>query len=268
MPPLPRMARVVAVVACDLVLLASPARALQGVYVSWTTCFGEPGATQNKNFACNTNVGNHIITGAFVLPEPIPHVSSTESVVEWAVDSSTLPAWWQMKNTGTCRPTSLSMNTAAPVDAACVDWAQGQAVSGILAYCTTASPCGFSGYPFNPNVGVVRMVKAVPPGFEQDLSAGTQYFEFNLVINSAKTVGTGSCEGCSVPACIVFNSVTLNTSDGQFYWWSTVSGAVAPGSNFVTWQGGGSPSTWRGTGCPRATPTKTSTWGSVKALYR
>ena len=38
--------------------------------------------------------------------------------------------------------------------------------------------------------------------------------------------------------------------------------ASTPGGNFVTWQGGG------GTNCPAATPTRNSTWGSVKSLYR
>lgn len=268
MPPLLRVARVVAVVACGLVLLSSPARALQGVYVAWNTCFGEATATQNKNFACNTNTGNHIITGSFVLPQLIPRVVMSESVVEWAADSPTLPAWWQMKNTGSCRPTALAMNTVAPAGAACEDWAAGQAFGGIGAYCTTAFPCPPSGYPFNSNVGVVRLAKAVPSEFAQDLSIGTHYFDFNLTITNTKTVGTGSCDGCSVPVCIAFTSIKFSTSDGQSYFWSTVSGPAVPGSNFVTWQGGGSPTTWRGTGCPRATPVRASTWGAVKSLYR
>ena len=38
---------------------------------------------------------------------------------------------------------------------------------------------------------------------------------------------------------------------------------AAGGNFYVTWQGGGVFG-----GCPAATPTRNTTWGSVKALYR
>lgn len=262
MPPSLRSANVLAVIACSFLLLSSPTRAA-GLYLAWNTCFGEVGATQNKNFACNTNVGSHLITGSFVLSQRGSVVSS-EAVIEWATDSPVLPAWWQMRNTGSCRPVSLAMNTAPFPGVACEDWALGQATGLVQAYCTAAFPCA-PGYPYNPNVGIIRTVKVLPPGHEADLVAGMHYSDFNLVINNAKTVGTGSCDGCTVPVCIVFNSIRLNSYDTQFQ--GLLAGAAVPGSNFITWQGGGSPTTWRGTGCPRATPVRASTWGAVKSLY-
>ena len=56
-------------------------------------------------------------------------------MIDFASSGATLPAWWQFKNVGTCRQTSLNMNFVANVnDAVCVDWAQGQSAGGIGAY--------------------------------------------------------------------------------------------------------------------------------------
>ena len=90
---------------------------------------------------------------------------------------------------------------------------------------------------------------------------------FILKIDSQKTAGTGSCAGCAVPACLVLSSINL------------VRSAPAPSlrlsgpanltdSDFVTWQGGGVPDVGGVTGCPAATPTRRTTWGAVRTLYR
>jgi hypothetical protein len=110
------------------------------------------------------------------------------------------------------------------------------------------------------------MINAVPQENAQDLSGGTEYFDFNLNVNNAKTVGTGACAGCTVPVCIVLNSINVvakGALEQRF-----ISTPTGPGSNYVTWQGGGVPTTPKGTGCPAATATRKSTWGSVKSLYR
>jgi hypothetical protein len=119
---------------------------------------------------------------------------------------------------------------------------------------------------FQPNVAVIKLVEAVAPTSVQDLSAGVEYFSFNLIVNNVKTVGTGSCAGCSVPVCIVLNSI--NVVAGPFTDNRLLTTPAAPGSNYVTWQGGGLPVVGGISGCPAATPVQRSTWGSVKSLYR
>jgi hypothetical protein len=42
---------------------------------------------------------------------------------------------------------------------------------------------------------------------------------------------------------------------------------TAPGTNYVTWQGGGVPVVGPVVGCPAATATHRSNWGEVKSLY-
>jgi hypothetical protein len=196
-----------------------------------------------------------------VLANAMPQVVGTEIVLQLAADSPTLPAWWQLTNTGSCRQSALSAPSFAdPSNSVCVDWAADQALNAIGAYCTVDHPC--IGAPPGANTAVIKVINAVPPYAAQDLEAAVEYYDFTLNISNQKTIGTGSCAGCNVPVCIVLNSINVvaqGNAEQRF-----ISTSTAPGSNFVTWQGGGGGIT----GCPAATPTRRSTWGAVKTLYR
>lgn len=241
-----------------LALTAGVAAAAPGVNLKWQACFGDGGVT-NRNFVCNTNTGtSNILVGSFELGADILAASGNEVVIDIAT-AGALPPWWAFKNAGTCRQNSLSMNFSAPGTAVvCTDWAAGQSAGGIGAY-----NIGIAG----PNTARIVAAIAVPASALADLFAGQEYFSNNVVINNAKTVGTGSCAGCTVPACIVFNSCKVTTQIAAND--RTVSGPTnGTDSNYATWQGGAGATSPRGTGCGQATPTRNSTWGSVKSLYR
>lgn len=70
-----------------------------------------------------------------------------------------------------------------------------------------------------------------------------------------------TCAGCDVPACIGLQKVVL--INGSAIQIETISTPEI--RNYVTYAGGAT--TPAGT-CPGAVPTKSSTWGQVKALYR
>jgi hypothetical protein len=232
-----------------------------GCNLRWDHCYGD-GGVQNRNFACDTNSGSETLVGSFVPAWDIANVSGLEIVMDLASASTSLPAWWELKNAGTCRQLSLGMNLVpvAPTVTACPDWGQGNTAGGIGAY-----RIGSRG----PNS--VRMVAAVavPQSVLQFLSAGHEYFGFNLTINHAKTVGIGNCAGCTTPVCMVFNSVMMTTPTQSLNRWLT-GPANQTDSNFTTWQGGGVPVGPNGSapGCPSATPTLRQTWGALKSLYR
>src|SRR6185295_17367776 len=120
-----------------------------------------------------------------------------------------------------------SMNTILSAAAvACVDWSDGQSVGGIAAY-TTPSQIGANG-------ARLLMASAVPVESLAHLFPGTEYFSCNVVINHAKTVGTGACAGCTTPVCIVFRQDKVTTPVAR----DDVSlGPGAAGAYFVTWQG-------------------------------
>jgi hypothetical protein len=247
-----------------VLLLAVPVHAAEGVNLAWNHCLGEGTGVQNVTFACNTNTGLHVMTGSFVLGHDLATVIGAEVVLELATASPSLPAWWTFKNAGTCRATSMAVTFVQnPTDVVCQDWAATEAIGGLASYCTIAGEC--VDHPTAANVARIKLISAVPQASAKDLAAGIEYFDFNLLINNQKTVGTGSCAGCETPACVVLNSIrVVPTGDiGS----RTLTAPTAPGTDFVTWQGGGVPVVGGVTGCPAVTAARRSTWGMLKSSY-
>jgi hypothetical protein len=252
------MKKVILLCGTLLALTATAASAAQGVNLRWQACFGD-GGLFNRSFACNVNTGSHQLVGSFELGADLGSVSGNEIIIDLASDGPVLPAWWEIRAPGVCRNASLSFNTTISALAVnCFDWGNGLSVGGIGAY-----SIGLAG----PNTARIVAAAAVPPSSLQELFGATEYFSFNAVVNNAKTVGTGACVGCEVPVCIVFNSLNLTTPIAANN--RKLTGPTnGTDSDFCLWQGGGNPGGPRGTGCPGATPTKSSTWGTVKSLYR
>jgi hypothetical protein len=244
--------------ALALALFAAPAaRAVEGVNLRWDQCYGDAGA-RNKSFACDTNTGTETLVGSFVLGTDIVQMGAEDVVIDLASAGSTLPPWWQFMNAGTCRQTALAVNMMLSATAVhCMDWSHGNA--SLLAGSYSIGEHG-------PNTVRLELLITEALAAAANLSGG-EYLSFNLTISHAKTVGTGSCTGCTEPACIVLNSVLAITA-GRFDDRFLTGPANGVDSNFATWQGGGSPVVGGITGCPAATPTTTRTWGAVKALYR
>ena len=245
---------------CGLLLaLSASVAAAAGVGIRWQGCLSD-GAAINRNFACNSNSGSNILVGTFQTGAAgLASVSGNEVVIDLASASNPLPAWWQMKNAGTCRQAALTMNFVAPGSAVnCADWALGAAAGGIGAY-----NIGLRG----PNTARIVAALAVAPDNLQDLVSGQEYFSFNVSITNIKSTGTGNCAGCTDAVCIVFNSLNLTTPVLQNNVLLTGPENGTDG-NFCTWQGGLGVVTPGGSGCPQATPTQNKTWSQVKALYR
>ncbi len=240
-----------------LVVSASAAFAAPGVNLRWNACYGD-GGVLNRTFACNTNTGSNTLVGSFEMGADLHNVSGLEIVVDLASAGATLPAWWQFHNAGTCRTSALNVSGVAPITAVnCVDWANGFAAGGLAAY-----NIGQNG----ANTARLIAAFAVPSANLQDLFAGQEYFAFNAAINNTKTVGTGSCAGCSTPVCLVLNSIRVVTATTGSV---TLSGpANGFDSDFAAWQGGVGVVVGSRTGCPQATRVTNRTWGLVKTLYR
>ena len=242
---------------CCVVLAASAASAsAAGVNLAWSRCYGECSGTVNRTFACNTNVGSHVAVGSFVAPPGVTALSGNEVVIDLQSSSATLPAWWGLRGTGQCRGTgtpALSVNFLANAsDGVCVDEFAGGAAGGIGAYTV-----GYAGNPAR-----ARLTMAIATASPGPVDADVEYFAFNMVINNTRTVGTGACAGCLTPVSMVLNSILLTQPFGVGNF--MLSQGNAPSSSYITWQGG----RVYESGCLADTPTKNSTWGSVKSLYR
>jgi len=229
---------------------AHAALAQEGINLSWSDC-GTSGVS-NQNFACNANTGSVFrMFGSARVASAMSPVAQWLSTVDVTADAATLPAWWQMRNAGTCRQAAISYTvhrSLAP--ASCVDWELDTAVDAFY------YDIGYGG----PNHARMRVLGAGNPNSPVAFPANSENYLFSVAISRIKTVGAGSCAGCTVPACLTFQSVEFlyggfTTSEQQ------VRTLTAPLSSAkITWQ--------NGTGCFGAVPVRNGTWEGVKSLYR
>ncbi len=208
--------------------MASSALAAPGLNLAWGDCRNGSG-TANKDFACNTNSGNNFLFGSFVAPAGVTQMSANEIVIDLTSASGTLPAWWEFKNTGTCRTSALAISfDGTTATGGCSDYWAGQASGGIGAY-----NIGPAGTVTIDNHARIVAVGAVPPS-ALGPRMPTRSTSPRIGVSNTKTTGTGSCAGCTDPVCIVLNSinVTQPVGLGDFRISDPANG------NQVTWQGG------------------------------
>jgi len=240
-------------------MLVLPVLAFAGPHIRWDQCYGEAGALANKNFACNTNTGSERLTVSCWSPDTMAYVTGYEFLVQIASASASLPAWWQYKNTGTCRAVALTFNTTRdPVWAGCPIVAPSE-FGNIAAYRT-----GEGGYSTTARlIGAAGVAPDAP--FDIDPADG-EVFLFNLMISHTKTVGTGACAGCTIPVCLAIERMKYVGPNARF---KSYSGSKNhDGEWFVSWQGGAGVVSGTGEGCPAAVPVRNATWGAIKTLYR
>jgi len=240
-----------AILLCGMLLAASATFAsAAGLNLAWNNCYAD-GGVQNRTSACTSNLGQAgSLIGSFFSPADVIEVSGAEIVVDLSSASPALPAWWQFKNVGSCRPTSLAIQAFDGLS--CFDWAAGQASMNIAAY-----QLGLHG----PNSARILCVNAVPASAYGTLDQVNEFTAMRLNVNNALSTGTGACDGCLDPVCIVFNSLNMTTNNNANNT-KILNPADGVASNMAFWQGGAVPN------CTLVVPTKNQTWGAVKALYR
>jgi hypothetical protein len=194
--------------------------------------------------------------GTFVAPAGVLAVTGFASTMDLQTAGAPAP-WWDLRASlpAGCRPASMTSSfdfTGGPFG--CFDYWAGGAIGGQSA----DVPIG--------NRVRLKATAALPAGDSRigPIAEGTEVYTFKLTVNNAKTVGLGSCGGCSQETCIVFNSMLVTqvpgTEGGNFTF-------SAPGTAaHVIWQAwtSGIPSEQ----CPAVTPAKSRTWGAIKAIYR
>lgn len=233
-----------------LVLTTTPAHSA-GVNFVWNSCAAEGGA-QNKDFACNTNSGSHVLVGSFILGSGVGDFVGLEAKVDISADADSLPAWWQIYGAGNCRAAlSTSFSFASDPNEDCLDPWAGQGTGGIGAYRMAWTVPQVPGG--GPATAQVVLVCAVPSTMPQELAASTEYYGFKLIITSAKTLGSGACAGCSTPVCLTLSEIKIVESDNRAH---VLSDPIV--SSTATWQ---SPQE-----CPGSFASQSVTWGQIRAL--
>jgi hypothetical protein len=245
--------RILGIIAAAALVLSLPSIAAAGTLkLRWDACWGD-GGVANKAFACDVNTGTNLLVASLIPSLAVHSVEDIESRIDLRFAGGSVPAWWQFHAALTCRQNSLTMVPQAPASSiACVDWA-GVAAIGAIADYTMGGPFGAAS---------IQIVSYLPPPILADFDPGQEYFLYSLSINHLKTVGPTACAGCNLGVCLGLQYVELS---------SPPPGGVVTFDAFsfdtdwlATWQGGA----LSGTSCSFSTAAHTSTWGSVKALYR
>ena len=259
-----------ALVAC--LLVAAPHSALAAdIRLAWNNCDGD-GGLHTIMFDCNTNSSAqaHTLVASFTAPPGITQYISNEAHILVMTSSGLtppLPDWWAIKGAGQCRNGAATADanfTAGPFG--CTDVWSG-AASGALATFNV-------GY-LSPSWGRMNLVFAVPAENAVPLVEGQEYYAFKVTIQNDKTVGSGSCAGCSTPVALYLARLVVIQTSGA------PGGNVALDTGQTTYR---SVAGWQcpafvGVECPLgrtcnfdvhpdcSTPTRPSTWGMIKAIY-
>ena len=223
-----------------------------GFNFSWDACTSESG-TQNKTFACDTNTGNDVLYGSFVLDADQTNFIGVEATVDFHAQSTNLPDWWQFVNASACRQGGLSAGfdfTGDPGISCHDPWSASASggVGGYHTYWTTPQvPSG------NTSDAQALLVGAVPHDNAAHLTAGTEYYAFKLALSSVKTVGTGACAGCSTPVCVTLSQIKVVGADNSA---QLLTDPITAGT--ATWQSASQ--------CPGSFASKNLTWGQIRSV--
>ena len=233
-----------------LALLFATAAHAGTLNLRWNACLGD-GGVQNRAFACDTDLESEQLVASFSLPAAMENVMGVDCFINIDFQGAALPAWWEFVGAGgACRLTSLVATSTLPAGASsCIDFAN-FARDAYFVY--QAAPSG-------PNTARLEVVSPVIPNGFFPLAAGQEYLAFTLTIDHQKTVGARGCGGCLVPACLGLNPIRLLRQPPDYVPVFPTSGTT----HIATWQGSTIVPF-----CVGLTPTRPSTWGEVKALYR
>jgi hypothetical protein len=236
------------------ILATRPAAAAEGIYLTWNDCFQGPSHTSNLDFACADNGGSNDLFCAFTMPEAANNVVAIEVVVDVQHSTTALPPWWRL-DSGGCRNGNLLASPNPGGRNACVDMWQGTgAIAGVQGY-IPMEPRGAD------SQARIKVAASVLPPEAVSVDGSNMYYAVRITLANLKTVGAGSCPGCSEPSCLVLNSVLVGRipgSPGGDYFLQTPGPG---GANWALWQGGS------GANCA-AVPVRDRAWGQVKSLYR
>lgn len=244
-----------------LLLSASPARSA-GLNLAWDKCLSE-GGVPAKTFACGTNVGYADIIGSFIPSQPHPRFVGIEVKLDVQSQSQTLPAWWQLFNTGACRQSGfeLTFDFRTLPKSFCDDPFDGGPWGGVTCYVTSDHPRP----DYRPGANAARMGLAAALMNSRNLPSGTEYYAFRLSLQYESSSGGGACEGCSAPVCLTLSEVAVYDESGEPLGDQQ---SNQPDPEIITQQSQGAMISWQDNGTNCQSAVKNKTWGQLKSLYR
>ena len=232
-----------------------PARAQEGLFLTWNDCAQGGSALHNRGSTCLSNAGEQSLYCAFRMPAPADSVLGLELVVDVQHSAVTMPAWW-MFGSGGCRAGYLRVGFDFTALTSCADLFNGNASGGLQDY-IVGQPRG------GANQARIRVAAALLPSLGYaTLDATSLYYAAKLTLTNNNTVAPATvCDGCLGTACLVLNSIIVRRQPGAIGGDITLT-VPGPGeATYATWQGGA------GADCALV-PVRAVTWGRIKGMYR
>jgi hypothetical protein len=178
-------------------------------------------------------------------------VYSMELVIDFNIagtEGDPLPVWWMMAPD--CRANGWAADGTGALS--CNDAWNGLGTGSFQGW-ITGTPGGSTRH------ARLLVASGVLPQDAVTLQANDIYTACRILLRTTNTVLCN--DGCTTPACMVFNSLLVRRLHTPTDEEILISGPEAGGSDRAVWQGG------TGVDC-QAVPTRRATWGAVKALYR
>jgi hypothetical protein len=234
-------------------LLSAGQASAAGLSLTWDLCATNAGAQTNKVFDCSDPSGFAQIFGVFNSPAPVDS-AWLEISIDLQVDAPALPSFWQFNTTTTpwaCNDGLISQSSRPP----------SSICSAVNPYAVGVGCPAVSRMTYHPGIGGPsrgRVVDSFCPRMPRVLTGVNYYgFHYDFLMATATEAGS-SCDGCTTPAAIVWNSAVLRP-DSPAKPTVEITGAGIVG-NCVTVLGAAS--------ICSATPARNRTWGALKSLYR
>lgn len=238
-----------------LLLLSAPVAMAKGVNLTWGKfCYSDaPAATQT--FACNTNsgitAGPWFMTTSFMIDTDMPDMVGIEQMLEGMSDDPALPDWWKVGAAPDCRAGKSLYNSKIGSSASdvCLDWT---ANAGFDVY----------NYIWDTNRAHISALTAIDASTPFDILPNTEYLGGQIEIDNSKTVGTGSCAGCSSGMIWgLYSIVVASLPPPGTNRRDECTEPIPGGNQCITWNNSALP-------CADPVPARATTWGQVKSLYR
>jgi len=231
--------------------LFPPTASAQDFHLAWNTCYYDGGLT-DLTLPCDDRDAYVKLYVSFDLSEPIPDVSSLIIDLPLFVDAPTRPAFWDFETAATPGRCNKGLYMQCGVGAACPDHVQ------LFPECST-----YVGYIVtSTNSALIRGFVEVAAGHSAVTLEPGRYSAaaFGILIAYASENG-GPCDGCTTPVRFgeppdggpfAAPKVVVESASGR---------RLLASSLCVTANGGG-------TLACETTPTRQTTWGAIKALFR
>jgi hypothetical protein len=221
----------------------------QSVDLNWNQCESGSTDTNLRTLACTANTGTQAMIASFYAPPSVTNLENIEVIIDFQVpNGGVMPCWWNLSS-GATRAGALTVLGVDPLDA-----------NGDPLFLCPGNYFGeidravAGGMVVVPGTDRGKFAAAIARGVGQGGNPGTgEQYACGFRISNILTT---TCAGCNLPGVFVLNRVTLGQGGG-----APPIELNSPQNNNCT--------SWQNTGIPcNVTPTRNSTWGSVKALYR